>query len=127
MKRIWRENQEWWQDKGLPRQQEIIFASTGVKKPEDPADKYVGALAGADIQTNPPETNEAIQQMDGKTFGRTVGQMPADEIASEIDGHVDFVKMEQDLMEEGLRKFADPQKGLMELIGQKRSAMADAK
>src|SRR4029079_1789418 len=59
-KRIWRENQEFWKDKGLRLQQEIVFASTGVKKPGDPPDKYVEAFAGGDIQTNPPATNKAV-------------------------------------------------------------------
>ncbi len=36
-KRIWQENQEFWKNKGLRLQQEIVFASTGVKKPGDPA------------------------------------------------------------------------------------------
>ena len=53
-KRLWRNNQSFWKDKNLALQQEIIFASTGTKKPTDPADKYVEALAGSDIQTNPP-------------------------------------------------------------------------
>ena len=43
VKRLWQNNQNFWADKGLKLQQEIIFASTGTKKPEDPADKYVGA------------------------------------------------------------------------------------
>jgi hypothetical protein len=32
--------------------------------------------------------------------------------------------MEQTLMEEGLKKFADPQKGLIALIGSKRKQVA---
>ncbi len=44
VKRLWRLNQDFWADKKLPLQQEIIFASTGTKKPTDPADKYVAAL-----------------------------------------------------------------------------------
>ena len=35
-KRIWQENQKFWADKGTPLKQEMIFASTGTKKPEDP-------------------------------------------------------------------------------------------
>jgi transaldolase len=58
VKKLWRENQSFWKTKNLPLQQEIIFASTGTKKPSDPPDKYVDALAGSDIQTNPPATNE---------------------------------------------------------------------
>ena len=43
-------------------QQEMIFASTGTKKPEDPPWKYVEAFAGSDIETNPPATNEAVAE-----------------------------------------------------------------
>lgn len=122
-KRIWRMNQQFWADKNLPLQQEIIFASTGTKKPEDPVDKYVAAMAGSDIQTNPPATNAAIQQMEGKTFQRQVDRLPADEVLAEIDREVDFARMEEVLMEEGLEKFAKPQKALLKLIAQKRAAL----
>jgi transaldolase len=124
VKRIWRENEAWWQDKKLPRKQEIIFASTGVKKASDPPDKYVGGLAGSDIQTNPPETNAAIQKLTGKVFTRTVDQMPPAGVVREIDEKVDFERMERVLMEEGLKKFADPQKALIKLVGEKRAALA---
>lgn len=120
-KRIWRQNQEFWRDKRTPLHQEIIFASTGTKKPGDPPDKYVDALAGSDIQTNPPATNAAIQQMVGKTFTRRVDEMPEPSIVDEIDRKVDFQRMEAVLMEEGLRKFADPQRVLLKLIREKRS------
>lgn len=69
-KRIWQNNRDFWSDKNLPLEHEIVFASTGTKNSDDPPDKYVVALAGADIQTNPPVTNSAIQQMDGKTIDR---------------------------------------------------------
>ncbi|MFV0443371.1 MAG: transaldolase family protein [Planctomycetaceae bacterium] len=121
--RIWRENADWWQDKGLPRQQEIIFASTGTKRPEDPPDKYVAALAGADIQTNPPATNEIVERM-GKSYTRRVDQFPSDTVQQEIDRDVDFEQMERVLMEEGLKKFADPQRGLIQLISSKRMELA---
>jgi transaldolase len=122
VKRIWSANQKWWQDKKLPRKQEIIFASTGTKMPDDPPDKYVAALAGSDIQTNPPATNAAVQKLNGKKFTRTVDRMPAADVLAEIDARVDFARMEAVLMEEGLKKFADPQKGLIRLIGEKRAA-----
>jgi transaldolase len=123
VKRMWQENQQWWRDKGLPRRQEIIFASTGVKKPDDPPDKYVAALAGSDIQTNPPATNAAVQKLAGKTFTRAVDQLPPAAVLAEIDAKVDFARMESALMEEGLKKFADPQKALIALIGEKRAAL----
>jgi len=125
-KRLWKENQEFWSDKSLPLHQEIIFASTGTKNPEDPVDKYVAALAGSDIQTNPPATNEAIQKLQAKTFERTVDQLPPAEVLEEIDREVDFQKLEDVLMEEGLKKFADPQKALLALIKQKREALQTA-
>jgi len=122
-KRIWQQNQQFWQDKSLPLLQEMIFASTGTKDPADSADKYVAAMAGSDIQTNPPGTNAAIQKMDGKSFTRMIDQMPAAEVLADIDQKVDFQKMEEVLMEEGLKKFAEPQKGLIALIAEKRKSL----
>ena len=122
-KRLWQDNQAFWSDKNLPLKQEIIFASTGTKNPGDPADKYVGALAGSGIQTNPPATNTAIQEMEGKTFTRTIDQFPPQEVLAEIDGKVDFAKLEETLMEEGLKKFADPHKTLLALIAEKRASL----
>ncbi|MCA8998356.1 MAG: transaldolase [Planctomycetaceae bacterium] len=123
-KEIWQMNENFWKDKGLPHQQEIVFASMGTKKPEDPKDKYVAALAGDGIQTNPPETNDAVQEMIGKTFTRTVDQLPSDEVVNEIQEKVDFAKMEDVLMEEGLAKFAKPQQALLELIANKRKSLS---
>jgi len=121
-KRIWQLNQNFWADKKLPIHQEMIFASTGTKKPEDPKYKYVEAFAGSDIETNPPATNEAVQQC-GRTFTRQVDKLPADDILKEIDQKVDMAKLERVLMDEGLQKFADPFKSLMKLIDQKRSQL----
>jgi transaldolase len=120
-KRMWRANQEFWADKRLPLQQEIVFASTGTKKPDDPPWKYVEALAGSDIQTNPPATNETVQES-GKMFHRTVDQLPPREVLDEIDAKVDSAKMEAQLMLEGVKKFADPQYALLALIAEKRRA-----
>ncbi len=122
-KRLWRENRRFWQDKQLGLQQEFIFASTGTKDPKDPADKYVSALAGSDIQTNPPATNDAIQKMPGKAFQRTVDVLPAEAVLNEIDAKVDFQKLETVLMDEGVQKFADPHKALLALIAQKRASL----
>lgn len=119
VKRLWRENEEFWKDKQLPLRQEIIFASTGTKMPEDPKDKYVAALAGSDIQTNPPETNDAVEEL-GKSYTRQVDKFPPEAVMNEIDRKVDFQKMEEVLMQEGLEKFAKPQKALLDLISKKR-------
>ncbi len=125
-KRIWHENQKFWADKGTPLNQEMIFASTGTKKPSDPPWKYVEALAGSDIQTNPPATNEAVEQS-GRTFRRMVDKMPSAEVLADIDAKVDQQKLEDQLMKEGVAKFADPFKALLKLIGEKKAALASAR
>lgn len=118
--RLWKENEKFWSDKKLPLKQEFIFASTGTKDPGDSPDKYVAALAGSDIQTNPPATNAAIQKMAGKVFTRTVDKLPPADVLNDIDKKVDFAKLEQVLMDEGLAKFADPFQALLALIASKR-------
>ena len=66
-KRIWAENRQFWAGHQTPLAQEMVFASTGTKKPSDPPWKYVEAFAGSDIETNPPATNEAVARS-GRTF-----------------------------------------------------------
>jgi len=122
-KKIWAENQKFWSDKGTPLAQEMIFASTGTKKPEDPPWKYVEALAGSDIETNPPATNDAVEKS-GRKITRHVDELPPQAVLDEMDRVVDAKKLEETLMEEGLKKFADPQKALLALIGSKRAALA---
>jgi transaldolase len=124
-KRIWRLNTDFWADKKLPLKQEMIFASTGTKKPEDPPWKYVEAFAGSDIETNPPATNHEVQQS-GRRFTRQVDKMPPPEVLAEIDKKVDMKKLEETLMDEGLKKFADPQKALLKLIAGKRAQLGAA-
>ena len=126
VKRIWKLNQDFWNPKNLRLQQEIVFASTGVKKPTDPSDKYVEALAGSDIQTNPPATNEAVQKLN-KQYTRKIDQMPPEPVLKEIDQKVEFAKMERTLMDEGTKNFSDPQHGLLKLIGEKRAQLVPAK
>jgi transaldolase len=121
-KRIWKMNQKFWEDKSLKLKQEMIFASTGTKKPEDPPWKYVEAFAGSDIETNPPATNDQVQAS-GRTVTRHVDQFPPVEVLSEIDRLVDMEKLEKTLMEEGIKKFADPQKALLALIASKRKEL----
>ena len=120
---IWADNQEFWNGKECPLDQEIIFASTGTKKPEDPPTKYIDALAGSDIQTNPPATNDAAAES-GIRFSRKIDQLPNQAILDEINRIVDFEHLEATLMEEGIRKFADPQHSLLELVATKSRELA---
>lgn len=120
-KMMWQENQDFWSKQSTPLEQEIIFASTGVKSKEEPAWKYVAALAGSDIQTNPPATNDAVEAS-GISISKMVDQLPAKEICEEIAAKVDMEKLEDTLMEEGIQKFADPQKALLTMLEEKLSA-----
>jgi transaldolase len=122
-KRLWHANREYWSTRSTPLRQEIVFASTGVKKPDDPPWKYVSALAGSDIQTNPPSTNEAVRKST-LTFQRTVDQLPPAEVLREIDDKVNWQHLEETLMREGVVKFADPQKALLKMLRDKREALA---
>ncbi|HYO26433.1 MAG TPA: transaldolase family protein [Lacipirellulaceae bacterium] len=123
VKHIWRANQQFWQVHPTPLKQEIVFASTGTKKPSDPPWKYVEALVGSDIQTNPPGTNDAVQKS-GRTFERTIDRMPPDAVVQEIAAKVNAEHLERTLMEEGLAKFAQPQRDLLALVAKKREALA---
>jgi transaldolase len=125
-KHIWRLNQKFWSDKKTPLAQEMIFASTGTKKPEDPAWKYVEAFAGSDIETNPPATNAAVQAS-GRIITRHIDEMPPPEVLKDIDQKVNMKHLEEVLMEEGIKKFADPQKSLLKSIAEKRKELQAVK
>src|SRR5688572_12747764 len=126
VKQIWGDNEKWWAAKQTPLKQEMIFASTGTKKPEDPPWKYVAAFAGSDIETNPPATNDAVAKS-GRTFTREVDKLPPQAVLDEIAAKVDIAKLEAVLMEEGVKKFADPQKALLKVIAEKRAALVGSK
>lgn len=125
-KKVWRLNQEFWQDKALRLRQEIVFASTGVKNPANPPDKYAEALAGSDIQTNPAATNDAVQRLN-KQYIRRIDQMLPPDVLNEIRAKVDVATLERVLMDEGTKKFSDPQKDLIRLIARTRAAAANEK
>ena len=124
-KQIWLDNQEFWSKHPTRLQQEIIFASTGTKDPKDPKEKYVAALAGSDIQTNPPETNAAIASGDFK-FTRQVDKLPPAKVVAELNAAVDMQHLHDTLMAEGVAKFAAPQKQLLATIGRKRKELVAA-
>jgi transaldolase len=123
-KHIWKLNSAYWKNKPVRLAQEMVFASTGTKKPEDPAWKYVEAFAGSDIETNPPATNAAVQAS-GRTITRRIDQLPDAQVLEEIKQKVSIAKLEETLMREGVKKFADPMKALLALVEEKRHATAD--
>lgn len=121
-KRIWNANSEFWGAKKTPLQQEIIFASTGTKNPNDPPWKYVSALAGSDIQTNPPETNAAVAASQ-QQFTSNLRSLPSQDICDTLDRFVQIDDLEKTLMKQGIDKFVTPQKQLLQTIRDKRSAL----
>ena len=63
-------------------------------------------------------------------FSQIVGDLSADtplksldEQLEEIDQKVDYEHLEETLMAEGVAKFADPHKALLQLIGEKRASL----
>lgn len=121
-KRIWSANAEFWAPKKTPLQQEIIFASTGTKNPNDPPWKYVSALAGSDIQTNPPETNAAVAASEQR-FTSSVRSLPSQDICETLDRIVQIEDLERTLMKQGIDKFVAPQKQLLQTIRDKRATL----
>ena len=118
-KRIWAANRDFWQVHPTSLAQEIVFASTGVKQQGIDPCRYVAALAGSDIQTNPPATNRAAADS-ARTFSREVDRLPPPEVLAELDAKVDMRRLETVLMEEGIEKFVAPQKALLALIAARR-------
>lgn len=125
-KKLWQSNEAFWRSKKLPMRQEIIFASTGAKLDWQEPDYYVKHTAGSDIQTNPPETNRFVAQHDVK-YDRQVDKMPPKGVLTELEEKVDPDEMERILMEEGLEKFAKPQRKLLETVREKRTALHGAR
>ena len=125
-KNIWHMNRQFWADKNLPLHQEMIFASTGTKKPSDPPWKYVEAFAGSDIETNPPATNDDVEAS-GRTITKQIDKMPPAPVLDEIKRLVSMQNLEEVLMSEGIKKFSEPQKALLALIADKRKKLAGGK
>jgi transaldolase len=120
-KRIWNANRLFWQRHPTPLAQSIVFASTGVKEAGVDPCFYVAALAGADIQTNPPATNRAADES-GREFTRQVDRLPPAEVLAELDARIDIARMGTELMSEGIAKFVAPQHDLLALVRAKRPA-----
>jgi len=118
-KRIWAANRDFWQRYPTPLDQSIVFASTGMKQVGVDPCLYVAALAGADIQTNPPATNRAVDES-GREFTRQIDALPSPAILRELDSCIDSATMGSALLEEGIAKFVAPQHDLLALIRSRR-------
>ena len=120
-KRIWSANRLFWERHPTPLTQSIVGASTGVKEAGVDPCRYVAALAGADIQTNPPATNRAAEDS-GREFTRQVDRLPPADVLAELDARIDVARMGTELLAEGIAKFVAPQHDLLALVRAKRTA-----
>ena len=104
--------------------QRPLWASTGVKNPAYPDTMYVDELIGAHtVNTLPPETLDAV--LDHGTAAPTLeqGMERAQTHIDEIASHgIDLSAITAALQEEGVGKFADSFRSLMESIEQKRKS-----
>src|SRR5260221_13851728 len=105
-KRLWQLNQRFWADKELPLKQEIVFASTGTKKPSDPPWKYVEAFAGSDIETNPPATNQGVEAS-CREMRKHMYQLPAQVARDEAEGAAGISEREEAVIRVGVKNSAD--------------------
>jgi transaldolase len=105
------------------RPQRVLFASTSVKDPRYPELMYVEALVGPEtVDTVPPDTLEALRR--GATVRDTleeeVGQARAQLAALEALG-ISMDAVTEEVLEEGVRKFAEPFRQLLATIDARRA------
>ncbi len=113
-RRIWAESRGYWAERTTPLAQEVVFASTGVKRACDAPWRHVEELSGGDILTLPPETLEAIAACN-RCFPREVERRCAVELRAELEA-VDLDAVEAALLEAGVRRFVEPQRRLLQLV-----------
>ena len=65
-------------------------------------------------------------EQSGRTFVRSIDELPAAEVLADIDRKVNVEHLESTLMSEGIKKFTEPQKALLALVAQKRQSLAAA-
>ena len=107
------------------RPQRVLFASTSVKDPRYPALMYVEALVGPDtVDTVPPATLEALRggaAIRG-TLEEEVGVARAQLVALEALG-ITMDAVTDQVLEEGVRKFAEPFRQLLATIEGRRAQL----
>jgi transaldolase len=106
--------------------QRCLWASTSTKNPAYPDTMYVDSLIGSEtVNTMPPETIEAFQ--DHGTVALTI-ERDVDEAHRLLDqlaaAGVDYEDVVRVLEEEGVQKFSDSFKELLDGVKAKRDAMA---
>ena len=110
-------------DKGAMPQR-LLWASTGTKDPDYPDTLYVDTLIGPDtVNTMPPKTMDAFR--DHGTVHQTITQDvdAARHVLAETDRlGLDLDAVTADLVEDGVRQFADAADALLGVVAGKRTA-----
>jgi transaldolase len=110
------------------RPQRVLFASTGVKDPRYPALMYVEALVGpGTVNTLPPATLQALRH--GATVRATLeadlGLARAHLAALEAAG-ISLDAVTEEVLADGVRKFAEPFRALLDTIDARRAQLGAA-
>jgi transaldolase len=103
--------------------QRVLFASTSVKDPRYPELMYVESLVGpATVNTVPPPTLEAIRRGFGvrATLAEDVGLARAQLASLEALG-ISLDAVTDEVLADGVRKFAEPFRQLLATIDERRS------
>ncbi len=108
--------------------QRLLWASTSTKDPSYPDTFYVEGLVGSDtVNTMPPETMDAFRDHGKATANaikRDVGDAWTTLAALEEHG-VSLKEITQELVDDGVQKFADAFDKLLGAIAERRSASQD--
>jgi transaldolase len=107
------------------RPQRVLFASTSVKDPRYPELMYVEALVGPEtVDTVPPATLEAIRRgaTSRDTLEEDIGLARAQLAALEAIG-ISMDAVTDEVLEEGVRKFAEPFQQLLATIDARRAQL----
>ena len=110
------------------RAQRCLWASTSTKNPDYPDTMYVDELIGPEtVNTMPPETVEAFQDHGTVALTLEDGIDEARAVFARLEeAGVDYDDVVRVLEEEGVQKFADSFRELLEDVKQKRDALAAA-
>jgi transaldolase / glucose-6-phosphate isomerase len=110
------------------RPQRLLWASTGTKDPRYPDTYYVDGLMGPDtVNTIPPATLDAFLDHGDTTPRLTEGLDQAKRAVSELGAvGIDLARVCHTLLAEGVKSFAASMNGLVDAIGARRAAIAEA-
>jgi transaldolase/glucose-6-phosphate isomerase len=108
--------------------QRLLWASTGTKDPGYPPTLYIDTLIGPDtVNTMPPKTMDAFREHG--VVAATLTQNPdqaADVLAEAERLGLGLDRVTADLVEDGVRQFADAADKLLAAVKQKQSAFSGA-